>query len=318
VDYSLKIRKHEWGKMKAIIEAINAKYDIEAKEIIPIRDMIGVVFLVISEKGKYLLKLYKSSQIFDVVNTFDIIDHLYNDHANNLTILKTKFFQNRFTVVYDDKPYIGIIMTYVEGEHPTREEDFEEIIKMMKNIHLRMNHYPKYLPYLGKKFYISRFVKLLLELKYDKEKSKDLETWGTEFFKYIDEAPRSFCHGDFHTENLIKDAQGELTLLDFDASSHTTYLVDIATFCDMTNFNHLEKDQFQKTLDQISVCQELYHDFPDREWKIMMAFIPVRHLELIATIAKARGNEEISQAFLDQQYDWIKQYRELFIEWLNR
>lgn len=302
--------------MDELAKVIQQKYQLTIQQITPLRKMIAKVFRVDTEEGPYLLKLYRQDQIFDIVHTFDIIDHLHSEGANTLEIIRTRLGQNRFTVLYEKKPHVGLLMNLVEGSHPDKMKDFEAIILKMKTIHLRMAHYPKYLPYLGQKFYVDRCIRLMGILGFDKEKTKALEAVGKELYTYVDRSQRSFCHGDYHNENLLMGSDGELTLVDFDASNRATYLVDVATICDRTNFNHFNPEDVEKTIEQIKACEAIYHDFSESEWQAIMAFIPIRHMELIATIAKAQGNDEISETFLEQQYDWILRYAEVFRTWL--
>jgi hypothetical protein len=43
----------------------------------------------------------------------------------------------------------------------------------------------------------------------------------------------------------------------------------------------------------------------------MLAFVAIRHYELIATIASCQGHQELSVSFLDQQFNWLMQWQKL-------
>jgi Ser/Thr protein kinase RdoA (MazF antagonist) len=60
-------------------------------------------------------------------------------------------------------------------------------------------------------------------------------------------AGEGFCHGDFHTGNMIETGDGVINLLDFDAAAMGFSVIDPAVICDRTDFNILKKEAFDAT-----------------------------------------------------------------------
>jgi len=304
--------------MKEIITTITQNYNLQIYSTEFVRKMIGVVYKLIGKDTDFILKLYKEEQITRVKETLKVIRYLCEQDVNSLDIIQTVKQEDFVPITINDTNYFGVVFTYHHGVAPNNDLDHDKIIRYMKLIHDRMRNYPNKLNYLGKKFYVNRCIELFLLKDYNSAKLIDLTYMANELYRYIEELPRTFCHGDFHNENIIKDVDGELTVIDFDAANNASNLIDVVTFCDQTDFNQWKSFQFENTVEALQDAQQQYRKFSRKEMKAMMAFIPIRHLELIATIGNAKGLAEIKKEFIEEQYVWIKQYFEYFLEWIGK
>jgi len=308
----------EWMSMKKIITTITQNYNLQIYSTEFVRKMIGVVYKLIGKDTDYILKLYTEDQIGRVKETLKIIRYLYEQNVNSLDVIRSVKQEDFIAITVNNINYFGVVFTYHHGIAPNTNLDYDNIIKHMKLIHDKMNNYPNKLHYLGKLFYVNRCIELLLLKDYNSAKLIDLTYMANELYHYIEELPRTFCHGDFHNKNIIKGVSGELTLIDFDAANNASNLIDVATFCDQTDFNQLKHLQFENTIEALQDAQQQYRKFSRKEMKAMMAFIPIRHLELIATIGNAQGLAEIKKEFIEEQFGWVKQYFEYFLEWIAK
>ncbi|MBN2876777.1 MAG: phosphotransferase [Bacilli bacterium] len=301
--------------MKQLIPFINQFYNLQIYDVLFVRKMVGTVYELKGKDADYILKCYPQSQKSNVLGSLDFIRYLNDKKLNSLRVLKSKKGEYIIHLEIDDQDMIGVLFTYIKGVEPNIDYDFDRLLKHLKQIHDQMLKYPGKINYNGQKYYLDRCLELMMIKDYSTLKLIELRIIGKDLYQHIEELPRSFCHGDYHTGNMIKDLSGEITLLDFDASNNASNLIDVATICDQTDFNKLTKRQFDQTHKTILYSQEHYREYTQEEIISMMAFIPLRHFELIATIGNAKGLNEISMEFLDEQYHWIKLYKEYFDDW---
>ncbi|XFA99042.1 phosphotransferase [Candidatus Izemoplasma sp. B36] len=305
--------------MKDLKDSIEKHYKIEVINLELKRDMIGKVFDVYSNENRYILKLYKSA-LMKNIQSFKVIDYLYDQNINDLRIYKNKE-ENLYSVFFvEEEIYFGVLFNYINGFFPDKEKDFDSLVKTLKSFHDSMGNYSNSTLEPELCFYVDRFTKLLKDKNYNKEKSKRLEDIGIELYKNIDILEKSYCHGDFHNNNIIVQ-NNKLVMIDFDACSLCNRMIDIATISDMINFNSYNEDDLYKTIERINYCSKNYYHFSDKEILAAISFLAIRHYELIATIAIHRGLDTISIGFLDQQYEWIlsfyNSFRKIKLDYIN-
>jgi Ser/Thr protein kinase RdoA (MazF antagonist) len=166
----------------------------------------------------------------------------------------------------------------------------------------------------GKEFYIDRFIRLLRALSYNPVRIDELVAYGDELWSRMKRLPLGFCHGDLHTGNMLQCEPGKYILFDFDAAARSFAVIDVATICDASNFNHFDEGAYNLTLRRFERFYAGYNQectLSDGEINAIFDFIPIRHCELIATITECQGLTSLSTTFLDEQYDWLLRWREL-------
>lgn len=287
-------------------------YDIKIEYIKHLRSMIGHVYTLQNEKQKYILKINRPKNKKSSIHSTEIIDYLYKNNYPVVEIIKTKNNENYFEIETKEGVCIGYIYDYVEGTEPNIEKDITKIGQQIGLFHNILEKYPKNILTRGKEFYIDRFITLLEDFNYDKNKTTELNDYGIVLWNEMEKSKRGLCHGDLHSGNMLL-YKGKYVLFDFDTSSYTFPLIDVATLCDTTNFNKLIESDFDKIMNRFEKFYNGYikeRNLEDTDIKNIFNFIPIRHYELIATIT-INEKSPLNKSFSDQQYEWIMKWKEL-------
>jgi thiamine kinase-like enzyme len=203
---------------------------------------------------------------------------------------------------------IGVLFDYIFGEHADKNKHEKLIIDSIKKMHEIMQTYPYHLEHRDESFYINRYLDILSNVEYDPEKIDELAYIGRFFFQQVEHLEKGFCHGDMHTGNLIIDKDSKAIIIDFDVCGYLSPLVDFVTYYDQTNFNKFNEVDVYKTINIL----ENQHWIDSRMINYMIAMIPVRHFEIIATILDIKGYKDVKYAFYDEQYHWIKSFYKVY------
>ncbi len=300
--------------LNAILQILNRAYPVKCDRLTLHRDMIGFVYIATSGVQKYVLKLYRSFDTENALRAAGIMEYLQQSGYPVATILPTATGERHITMQTTQGPAAAILFEFVEGAEPDFEQDMEQIGQQAGLLHRIMEGYPEPLIYHGKDFYVDRYIAILHELNYPAGRIDALDVYGSALWGRMERLPRGFCHGDFHSGNMRKTEDGAFVLFDFDAASHTCSTIDVATTCDGSNFNRFDAAAYERTLRRFD---RFYHGYrckqtlTDAEIRGIFDFIPVRHYEIIATITRCQGLEELSTAFLDEQYDWLMRWQDL-------
>lgn len=283
-----------------IKEEIYLNYDLDIITIELIRDFIGTLFHVKTHDKDYVFKLYQEDTEIDVLNIVNILDYLQDFDIHTPKIYKTT--SKSLLINIYNRP--GVLMEYVKGREINKVKGKELILNSYRKLKSAMKDYQGHIPHLGFDFYVGRYLNHLKSIQYNKERIKELYDIGQSLFNQVSQLEKGFMHGDFHTGNMILSEDKKLFLLDFDACSDLSLYIDLTIIFDQTNFNHFNKEDVYKTKNVLAQIEDL----KDVSLKSLMAFIPLRHYELIATINHARGSNDINHDFYDEQYHWIKSF----------
>lgn len=266
--------------------------------------MIGKVYHIKTHEKDYMFKLYRSNQVESALSSVKVMTYL-NEHSN----LVPKIYQtssNQFFVEIDDE--IGVLFDYIVGEHADKIKHENLVIKSIKAMHDCMKTYPYSLEKRNEKFYIDRYLNILSKVAFDQEKINELETIGKFFFHQVKHLEEGYCHGDMHTGNVIINKDQQAIILDFDVCGILSPLVDYVTYFDQTHFNQFSEKDINKTIKVL----ENQSWIDTKMIKYMIAMIPVRHYEIIATILNVKGYGDGDYAFFEEQYKWIKSFYEIY------
>ena len=276
--------------------------------------MIGYVYLVEGGGQRYVLKLYRPFDSDKALRSTGILQYLRQQDYPAAVIVPTRAGGSHVRIETPRGSSVAILFDYLDGQTPDLDREMAALARQVGRLHRLMETYPQPLPRRGQEFYIDRCISILHALDYPARRIAELAEYGRDCWARISRLPAGFCHGDLHTGNMLQTSPGRYTLFDFDIASRTHPLIDVATLCDDSNFNHFDPTAYQRTQRVFERFYQGYRqerELNDAEIAAIFDFIPVRHYEIIATITQCQGLEELSWPFLDQQYDWLLHWREL-------
>ena len=300
-------------------EMLNACYPIHVDQVHLHRDMIGFVYIAEGRAKKYILKLYRPLETENALRSVGILEYLKQQDYPAAVILPTRSGDSHVLVDTSRGKSVAILFEYLEGPEPDLSTEMVDLARQVGRLHQVMETYPHPLPRRGKDFYIDRYLGILQALDYPPGRIAELAAYGGECWARLAQLPPGFCHGDLHTGNMRCAGPGRYALFDFDIASRTHPLIDVATLCDASDFNHFDAAAYEGAW---RVFERFYQGYrQERELSALeiaaiFDFIPVRHYEIIATITHCRGLQELSRAFLDEQYDWLMRWRD--VSYLHR
>lgn len=305
---------NDYSDCNNLIKILNKFYKLNFEEIYLHREVIGYVYFVKSSNKKYVLKLYRHVNSDEGRQSIEVIQYLKKLNYPVVSIVPTDedSLYVKFTV--PEGECIGILYDYIDGIELEEKEEIIEIGEQIGGFHNLMEKYPNSLIKRGKDFYIDRFIAILQKLNYNSEKVEELKRYGNELWSSMERLPRGFCHGDLHTGNMLKTKANECILFDFDMASYGYSIIDIATLCDSTNFFKYDEWDYDNTKTLFEKFYEGYskkRSLTNIEIDAIFDFIAIRHYELIATLTNIRGLQCLSHSYLDEQFQWLMNWRKL-------
>ena len=299
-------------------DILNTCYAVGIDQIHLHRDMIGYVYIAegvaMGRAKKYILKLYRPFDTENALRSIGILEYLKQQDYPVVSIVPTRAGGLHVII---DTPHglsVAILFDYLDGPEPDLNTEINDLGRQIGRLHQVMETYSHPLLHRGRDFYIDRYLDILRALNYPLSRIVDLAAYGSECWSRLERLPTGFCHGDLHTGNMRQVSPGRYALFDFDIASRTHALIDIATLCDASNFNRFDPaayDHTRKVFERFYQGYRQEREISDAEFAAIFDFIPVRHYEIIATITQCQGMEELSLAFLDEQYDWLMRWRDL-------
>jgi Ser/Thr protein kinase RdoA (MazF antagonist) len=287
-------------------------YSKDFKDIALHRDMIGYVCVVSDQRDKYILKLFKSRNTKQAKQSIEIMSYLEREGFPTAHIVPTATGVLYFIHEFEGEDRIGVLYEYIEGTEPDKSTDIIAIGRQTGRLHRLMKSSPLFLNCHDKPFFIDRYLRCLREMNY--HRTEEFEEYGNLLWNRVKNLPRNFCHGDYHTGNMILNSKCEYVLFDFDASSMAFSMYDIAVFCDRTNYFKLSDREYKEThhmLDEFMKGYIEYNEVSNQELAAIDSFIAIRHYEVQATIIENLGIECIDKEFVDDQLEWLKRWEKL-------
>ena len=111
-------------------------------------------------------------------------------------ILLTKTAKPYVEMQIDNNENMLVLFEYLEGSEPDIIEDYEEIGKIVGKLHSIMKTYKGNLSTPQKEYYIERYLEILKQKNYPKEKISEYASYGDELWDKVKDLPRGFCHGE--------------------------------------------------------------------------------------------------------------------------
>lgn len=275
------------------------------------RDMIGYVCVVYENRKKYILKLFKSRNTEQALQSVEIMKYLAAADFPTVRIHPASTGEAYFRYHYQGEERIGVLYEYVNGREPNKRTDIPGISRQGGRLHQLMMEYPYSLHCHEKEFFIDRYIRCLAERNYPR--MDEFRDYGNLLWSRVEKLPRGFCHGDYHTGNMLLN-RGKYVLFDFDAAAKAFPVYDIAVFCDMTNYFALSEGEYNDTrymLEEFLKGYREYQSLSDEEIRAVFSFIAIRHYEVQATIVENLGASCIDEAFINSQLTWLRQWEKL-------
>jgi homoserine kinase type II len=179
-------------------------------------------FLLITEKGKYVLTICEDRTLEQVRPLMALLQHLEAHNFHTSELLKSS--NGEFLLEVDNKPVY--LKSYIEGLVPMNLSlaSLEHLGKMIAKLHK-----------------IQIFESIPDAYSYWSDYFTEVTTTSpshpyvdwlhqkTQFFKehLPNDLPRGLVHGDIFADNLVEKKNGNLIIIDFEAVSHSPFIFDI-------------------------------------------------------------------------------------------
>lgn len=292
--------------LQSILHVLNGLYRVTFDDIKLHRDMIGFVCFVYANKEKYVLKLFRNKHTMQALQSIEIMTYLSNSMYPTANIIVTSNGMPYFTFEDQSERRIGVLYEYIDGMEIDKTHHIYQIGKETGKLHSIMKQYNGNLCFHDKPFFIDRYIDILNEMHYPRVES--FIELGDKLWNQVTGLPRGFCHGDYHTGNMILTRDGKYGLFDFDASAIGFSVYDIAVICDMTNYFSLSEQSFYETSHILECFIEGYKEcnsISKEELHSIYDFIAIRHFEVQATIIDNLGHSCVNFNFIDEQLKWL-------------
>jgi Ser/Thr protein kinase RdoA (MazF antagonist) len=227
-------------------------------------------------------------------------------------IILTASYMLYFSYEFQNEIRIGVLYEFINGIEPIKSSDIENIGRQTGKLHNLMQQYNGNLCLHGKPFFIDRYINILTEMKYPQvDKFKE---YGNLLWERVKGLPNGFCHGDYHTGNMLLNTEGQYVLFDFDAAANAFSVYDVAVICDMTNYFSLSDQEFDETsrmLERFLKGYSEYNSISNEVIRSVYDFIAIRHFEVQATIIENLGLSCVDEKFINDQYAWLMHWNRL-------
>lgn len=297
---------------KELLYILNQYYPINFKNLELLREGGCVSYKAYSEEKIYFLKKIPQAFYHTAYNSIDILLFLEDKDILTPHILLTKAAKPYVEMQIDGNKNMLVLFEYLEGSEPDTIEDYEEIGVIVGKLHSIMKTYKGSLSTPQKEYYIERYLEILKQKNYPKEKISEYARYGDELWDKVKDLPRGFCHGDMHKGNLLKTPSGQIYVLDFDTASWSFPMYDIMIMCNGTDYFEYHEDNYKKTfhmLRQFLKGYELFRKLETKELEVFTDLIAIYHYQLQATIVQIYGLNCIDEDFMDDQMDWLLHWK---------
>lgn|GEM_PF-640398 len=314
------VERKYFMEYNSLVNDINSIYQLNINHIELYRDMIGRVYFLQSHEKRYVFKIYRDFKTDDALQTVQILDYLKANSYPVVSVVRTAQNESNITLNRPDGRCTGILYDYIDGTMADGKYHAESIGKQIGELHRLMESYPHQLINKTKFDYIDDYISIMREKDFDFGKILDLQQYGDELWDRINKLPKSFCHGDLHTGNMIRNQRGEYVIFDFDDASGDYPSMDVAYMSDDTNFNQFNESMYSKTM---GLYERFYSGYSkirvlsDRECNSIFDFIAVRHFQIISRIVRCQGLQSLDEKGCYEQYGWLMKWRELCKKALN-
>lgn len=301
--------------LEILLSALKKEYPVPFEYVELLRDMMGYVCLAKTGEEKYVFKLFREYHTEQALQSVEIMTYLNKTGYPVPQIIPALNGKLYCVIDVQNKRRIGVLYEYIPGKEPDKETDMEALGWQTGKLHKMMKAYTGKLVCHSKDFFINRYINLLSKMAYPEPVR--FEEYGSRLWERVKDLPKGFCHGDYHTGNMLRDTSGKYVIFDFDAAANANPVFDIAVLCDMTDYFSLQEAMFYKTkrlLEHFLKGYGKHLSISPQEKIAVFDFIAIRHFEVQATILENLGLTCVDHSFIDSQYSWLMQWEMLIQE----
>ncbi len=301
--------------LEILLSALKKEYIIPFEQLELLRDMMGYVCLAKAGEDKYVFKLFQEHHREQALQSVEIMTYLNNTGYPVPKIIPTLRGKRYCVIDFQNKKRIGVLYEYIQGKEPDKETDMEALGWQTGKLHKMMKTYTGQLVSHSKEFFINRYLELLSKMAYPE--AARFEEYGSRLWERVKDQPKGFCHGDYHTGNMLLGTSGKYVIFDFDAAANAYPAFDIAVICDMTDYFSLQDAMFYETkrlLEHFLKGYGKHLSIRPQEKIAVFDFIAVRHFEVQAAIIENLGLNCVDHSFIDGQFSWLMQWEKLIQE----
>ncbi|MHA2176681.1 MAG: homoserine kinase [Candidatus Hodarchaeales archaeon] len=197
-------------------------------------------FLLITDKGKYVLTICEDKTFEQVRPLIALLQHLEAHNFHTSKMLKSHC--GEFLLKTDNKPVY--LKSYIEGLVPRilSLASLENLGRMIAKLH-KIQIFDS-IP-AAYSYWSTYFTEAITS-----SSSHPYMDWLNQKSHFFEEhlpndLPRGLVHGDIFTDNLVEGTHGQITIIDFEAVSHSPFIFDIGMaligVCSEKNFISLRK-----------------------------------------------------------------------------
>ncbi len=288
-----------------LLRELENAYGIDITSIEHIREMIGLVFRLHTATRTLCFKVYPASWNTVCVKSAHVQDHVART-SDIAPVVHVSIAGELVTdLLIDDESYVGFLMDYIDGSPVDRTADRTIILTLAETLHHALASYTLPLVERNEMYYVNLFEEFANQERLDPKYVDQVNTVLRDMYHRVRHLPRGVVHGDFHTGNLIRRNDGQLMIIDFDSVGIGHPHNDLATCFDTSHFNHFQPADFQRT-------KALFQTIAKQDFVSgMLAYLPLRHMEIIAAIGLRHGTDSFHDQLMDQQLSWITAWRTL-------
>ncbi len=179
-------------------------------------------FLLITEKGKYVLTICEDGTFEQVRHLMALLQHLEAHNFHTSKVLKSN--SGEFLLETSNKPVY--LKSYIEGLVPRKLSltSLEYLGRMIAKLHKIQvfDSIPDAFPY-G----LTYFTEVTTS-----SSSHPYVDWLKQKSQFLEEhlpnnLPRGLVHGDIFSDNLVEGTHGQIIIIDFETVSHSPFIFDI-------------------------------------------------------------------------------------------
>jgi Ser/Thr protein kinase RdoA (MazF antagonist) len=292
-------------------EFINENYPVNIDNTVFLRDGGSTSYLAVSGGRKYFFRVIKSAFHETAVKAAQIQVFLRSVNFSAAKIISANSGKPYVLGKKDGKDCLCILYEFIDGKECEPEEDAEKIGALIGKLHSAMGGYSDSISQHGKHYYIGRYMDILKKKNYPK--ADEFKKYGDWLWDKIKDLPRGYCHGDMYSGNIHKTPDGELYVLDFDTSCEGFPLYDLALICNRTDYFNYDEMGYAKTkavFERMLPEYKKHRTITQPEINAVYDMIALYHFALQATIIEMYGINCVDEAFLNNQLDWLRKWRE--------
>lgn len=294
-----------------LLELLNQNYPQHFDRLEFLRDSGSVAYTAYSGEKKFFLRVTKPA-MFDAASSTPLKVHLYlqQNHFPVPELLFTRDHSPCAPVTEEDGEHLVLLYEFLEGEEVDVRQDAEVLGTLVGRLHSLMRGFREPLPERDSTYYFERYLEQMRRKEYPRV--EEFAAYGSTLWERVKDLPRGYNHGDLYSGNLLKTRDGKLFLLDLDTSCRGFPLYDPVLICHTADFFLLEDGGFENCLEVFArFLPEYLAEMPlsKREIDAFPDLSALYHFALQAVILDLFGLDCVDNKFLDQQLDWLYQWR---------